>query len=365
MNETESAGQKVRVAVFLVVTVAVAIAAILILGKSRSLFASKATLHTTFQNTGGLLIGSGVRLAGVDVGNVRSIHFDPDPKVRRVDVALSVRTADLPRIRKDSVAQVTSKGLLGDMIVDITIGSEDQPALRDGDPIASAEAAGLGQVVEGLGAAIGKVDVLAGDVDFRVRELLTPQVAADLGRIAHSTAAVMEGVEHGRGLAHALLYQPALADDVSGAVQSLRRSIGELDDVLAQAKNGKGLLHGLVYDPKGGEAVQELQKTAAGLEDIVATIEDGHGAIHSLIYEDQTKNLVQDLSEAARIVRKLAEETEQGKGTIGGLLKDPTIYEDLTTILGNLKRNELLKALIRFTIVKDDLNRPGRVESPK
>ena len=362
MNEGEAASQRLRVAIFVLVTLSVGIAGILILGGARSLFARKVTLHTTFQNTGGLLVGSSVRLAGVDIGNVHAIHFDPDPKVRRVDVDLSVRADDLQRIRKNSVAQVTSKGLLGDMIVDIALGDPDQPPLHDGDHIASAEAAGLGQVVEGLGAAISKVDVLAGDVDLRVRELLTPQVAADLGRIAHSTAAVMEGAEHGRGLAHELIYDPALANDIGGSVQSLRQSIGEVEGLLAEARTGRGLLHGLLYDPKGGEAVGELQKTAASLEDIVATVQNGHGAIHSLIYEDETKNLVQDLSEAARIVRKLAEETEEGKGTIGGLLRDPTIYEDLTTVLGNLKRNELLKALIRFTIVKDNLNGTGRVE---
>ncbi len=364
MNESEAASQRVRVAVFLLVTLAVGIAGVLVLAGARSLFARKVTLHTTFQNTGGLLVGSSVRLAGVDIGSVHAIHFDRDPKVRRVDVDLHIRADDLARIRKNSVAQVTSKGLLGDMIVDISIGDPDQPPLHDGDHIASAEAAGLGQVVEGLGAAISKVDVLAGDVDLRVRELLTPQVAADLGRIAHSTAAVMEGVEHGHGLAHALLYEPAMADQVAGSIHSIRQSVGEVQGLLTEARTGHGLVHGLLYDPKGGETVAELQKTAAGLEDIVATIKDGHGAIHSLIYEDDTKNLVQDLSEAARIVRKLAEETEEGKGTIGGLLRDPTIYEDLTTVLGNLKRNELLKALIRFTIVKDNLNAPGRELPP-
>ena len=45
------------------------------------------------------------------------------------------------------------------------------------------------------------------------------------------------------------------------------------------------------------------------------------------------------------------------------LLEDPTVYEDLTNILGNIKRNVLLKALIRYTVVKDGLERPGRVVS--
>jgi hypothetical protein len=41
-------------------------------------------------------------------------------------------------------------------------------------------------------------------------------------------------------------------------------------------------------------------------------------------------------------------------GTLGGLLKDPTVYEDLNTVLGNVKRNTLFKALIRYTVEEDE-----------
>src|ERR1700744_4309311 len=123
MNDKQAPSPRVRVRVFPVGTLAVAIAGTLVLGTPRSLFARKVTLHTTFQNTSGLLVGSAVRLAGVDIGSGRSIHFDRDPRVRHVDVDLGVRADSLVRIRKDSVAQVTSKGLLGDMIVDISLGN--------------------------------------------------------------------------------------------------------------------------------------------------------------------------------------------------------------------------------------------------
>ena len=56
-------------------------------------------------------------------------------------------------------------------------------------------------------------------------------------------------------------------------------------------------------------------------------------------------------------LRRLAKETEEGKGTIGGLLKDPTVYQDLKRTLDNVERNTLLRALIRFAIKHDHIDR--------
>ena len=44
---------------------------------------------------------------------------------------------------------------------------------------------------------------------------------------------------------------------------------------------------------------------------------------------------------------------------------DPTVYEDLKTVLGNVERNVLLKALVRFAIKEGDLEREPRVPKAK
>jgi hypothetical protein len=44
----------------------------------------------------------------------------------------------------------------------------------------------------------------------------------------------------------------------------------------------------------------------------------------------------------------------QGKGTLGALLVDPSVYEDLKMLLGNVQRNQALRALVRYSIQKDD-----------
>jgi phospholipid/cholesterol/gamma-HCH transport system substrate-binding protein len=126
--------------------------------------------------------------------------------------------------------------------------------------------------------------------------------------------------------------------------------------MVARVESGPGTLHGLVYRDDAAELVAHAEKAVDQLAAVVGEVEHGKGMLHSLVYEDQDRrNLVENLTEASRILRKLGEEIDAGKGTVGALLKDPSAYEDLKIILGNVKRNRMLRALIRFTIVKDDV----------
>ena len=44
----------------------------------------------------------------------------------------------------------------------------------------------------------------------------------------------------------------------------------------------------------------------------------------------------------------------QGKGTVGALLVDPSVYEDMKMVLGNVERNDVLRALVRYSIKQDE-----------
>jgi phospholipid/cholesterol/gamma-HCH transport system substrate-binding protein len=59
-------------------------------------------------------------------------------------------------------------------------------------------------------------------------------------------------------------------------------------------------------------------------------------------------------------LNRVVQDIDRGRGTIGGLVRDPTVYEDLKTTLGNVQRNVLFKALIRFTMENDGLRRAER-----
>lgn len=59
------------------------------------------------------------------------------------------------------------------------------------------------------------------------------------------------------------------------------------------------------------------------------------------------------LAEFADRLNRVSTDVERGRGTLGGLIVDPSVYENMKTVLGNIERNVLLKAAIRWTIKED------------
>jgi phospholipid/cholesterol/gamma-HCH transport system substrate-binding protein len=57
-----------------------------------------------------------------------------------------------------------------------------------------------------------------------------------------------------------------------------------------------------------------------------------------------------DLRAAMASLRDITARIEAGEGTIGGLVQDPTIYENLAAFLEGAQRSVLLRALIRAAI---------------
>ena len=51
------------------------------------------------------------------------------------------------------------------------------------------------------------------------------------------------------------------------------------------------------------------------------------------------------------------DDVDRGKGTVGALIKDPTVYQDLKQLLGEVRRNVILRSVVRMTIAKDGLER--------
>jgi phospholipid/cholesterol/gamma-HCH transport system substrate-binding protein len=53
-------------------------------------------------------------------------------------------------------------------------------------------------------------------------------------------------------------------------------------------------------------------------------------------------------------LRSIVSGVKNGKGTLGALLVDPSVYDDLKALLGNVERNQVLRALVRYSIKQDD-----------
>lgn len=356
----------IRVGLFVALALGLLIVTVFVLGQERSMFSTKTHLYTSFRDINGLIEGAPVRLAGIDVGLVTGIAFSEDLARGEARVELAIEDEFMPRVRGDSRAFIDSKGLLGDKIVNLTVGSPKAPQLRDGQYIKPGEGVsfeGLAKQVESTASAIGSA---AQEAQGAVKDLASPEIVDNLRRITGSLASILEQVEQGDGLAHHLVYDPAYEQRTSALLANLadtsakaRAAAGRIDHVLERVEQGPGTLHALVYGEDGSAALTEMRRAASGVAEVTDHLNHGPGLAAVLLRDESGREMVHDLAEFADRLNRISIGIERGRGTLGALIVDPSVYEDLKSVLGNIERNVLFKALIRATIKNDGIQRPA------
>jgi phospholipid/cholesterol/gamma-HCH transport system substrate-binding protein len=379
-DERRELGVKFRVGLFVLVALAVFLATIYALGARARLFEARYVVYADFTEVGGLTEGATVRLAGVQIGRVGGVHLPGEPGGKvRVDLDITRRYAD--RIRKDSIARIETQGLLGDKVVEITVGTAATPALEAGEVLAARDPTDLGRVLnQGAGA--------VQDMGALMAELRTSAATLNRSKLIESTSAtvdrinrVVDQVEHGRGWAHALLYDEPVAlkrlNDAIATTQALldrldrgqgaagvlvspestaagKRFVAAMDRLarMVEAPGGEeGLLPGLLFDPKYKGTLEDLRATAKNLREISDRVAAGRGTLGALVTgsadDGGLGTAVQDLKVAIHNLRSVSQKLSAGEGTLGALVADPTVYERLVTILEGAQRSFLLRSLIR------------------
>jgi phospholipid/cholesterol/gamma-HCH transport system substrate-binding protein len=128
-----------------------------------------------------------------------------------------------------------------------------------------------------------------------------------------------------------------------------------VNQVLAQVRNGPGLAHEVLYGAESQKAIAQFGGAADELRQTLKGIRDGNGLARSVIYGDEaSQQTMANLEAMSSDLKSIVADVRAGKGTLGALLVDPSIYEDLKVVLGNVERNKALRALVRYSIRRDE-----------
>lgn len=371
---------QLRVGAFVLVSVGVFLGLIYLLGARARLFEARYTLHADFTEVGGLVDGATVRLAGVQIGRVAAVRLPPQPGGKvRVELRIASRYAD--RIRQDSVARIDTQGLLGDKIVEITVGSASAPPVLSGGALAAREPTDIGQFIRQGSEVVQNINALSQNLRQTAEALSQSKVIADFAASAASARRITGQIESGQGLAHALLYgEPATlrkldrllastqaileraerGEGVVGVLSSkesteaARRFVRAMDRfgrAMDQKPGESGLMSALLFDPKYRAVADDLRDVAKNLRDVSDRLAGGRGVLGGLL-NDQTeggdvRQIAADLKVAVENLKQVSEKLNSGQGTLGALLVDPTVYENLSAVLEGTQRSTLLRSLIR------------------
>jgi phospholipid/cholesterol/gamma-HCH transport system substrate-binding protein len=198
---------------------------------------SQFTLYATFRHVKGLHMGSEVSLSGLRIGVVSRITISEANKKDLV-VEMSIARNAQQYIRKDSIAQIRTQGVLGDKYIEIGFGSEGSPVLKHGDSITSDEQEDLfsqsGKLVGGLSKKFSE----GGDFDSLMQNLNTvsknlasittelrqSRTSENLGKSIAHLEAIMGKVNRGEGTLGGLISDPTIYEDVKAITGGAKRS---------------------------------------------------------------------------------------------------------------------------------------------
>jgi phospholipid/cholesterol/gamma-HCH transport system substrate-binding protein len=301
---------------FVLVSLGLLAVAILSLSSQRGIWTPRYRLVGYYENVGGLVSGAEARLAGTRVGRVESVTLssrsDGRPAVR---VVLQLDRAVADRIRGDSEASIATAGLLGDQLVEISMGTDATQPLVDGAEIRTLSPFDLGVMISRGSEALDSIRNLARNLD-------------------------------------------AVVGDVRESMGERRISdtFGALAEIVDEVRHGQGTLHSLIYEPYKGGAVQHLEGSLSSLASILAEVEHGDGVLHSLVYDAPSEqDVVLEILEAGAKMNTILGRVERGDGTLGLLLNDPTLYEELKLLVGGANRSTLVRSVVDF-VTRDDEN---------
>jgi phospholipid/cholesterol/gamma-HCH transport system substrate-binding protein len=165
------------------------------------------------------------------------------------------------------------------------------------------------------------------------------------------------------------------ADRLSRAVKNLENTSSRLNQILDEVNTavervnqGPGLAHEVLYGEDGAKAVAQFGRAADEVALTLQGIREGDGIAHQVLYgggDANSQKIVEDIAAITGDFRILARNLREGKGTHGALMVDPSVYEDVKVLLGNVQRNEVLRALVRYSIQQDEQRPRVEVRDPE
>lgn len=349
---------EVLVGLIVIVALVIAAGSILILGQEAKIFDSKMTYRTNLPDASGLRVGSPVTMAGVRVGTVSRIFLPTDPQSAGIEVFVSVDEDYAPRVRQDTTATPVILQLVSnEKSVNLTPGSPEKPALRDGDfitpnvPESIFEKGGsIADTVETITADLREILVaIRQGKGLLGRAIIDPEFGQEgmTRAVAAMTNAeqVLENLETGRGFVGKLLvddeYAARISNDLAAGAEAMR-VVGQ------RISQGEGVLGQLTSKGEADALVADLGRTATALAEVAESLRAGKGLAGALIGDDEraqrvANNLDASLANLASITRKI----DEGQGTLGKLVNEPTLHEDATLLMRGVRESKIATWLLR------------------
>lgn len=343
---------------------------IFLIGDERRFFNSSMPIHTKFSDVQGLKAGAPVRMGGIDVGTVKKVGYKKGSIDTTIYVELDIVKDEAARIRKDSIARVAAKGLLGDKMVEITKGVSSE-TVPPGGEIKGEEPTDLMGIAQGM---TTKANDALGNISKVSESFADERLHQDIRGSAASMNKLLGDVANGEGYPHKFLTEKDEAERISNTLKNIEKATAELTltlvevrGVVTRVKSGPGFAHDMIYGDGPKNEIAQFGAAAGEVASTLKGIRDSDSFVHDALYggKGNGAEALANVTAMTADLRAIVADMRKGKGTVGALLVDPSIYDDVKTMVGNVSRNDILRSLVRYSIRQDEKKPTVEVTPPK
>ena len=293
-------------------------------GGGAGFFWQNYTLKVKFDNVAGLMTGSPVRVAGVQVGTVDSVILSGEG----VEVWFNVKDDFRPLVTDRSTAVLGTLSLLGEAAVDISAGLGGTPIPEWGYVRVGVAEGTIAQLTSQAGGTITEARLLVEDIrkgKGTIGQLFTnDSVYREFDALIAAAERVANSVQTGKGTVGKMINDDELYAELNAAVANLNA-------ITSGVRKGEGSLGKLMTDPAMADS---LSATSANLETMTAKLNRGEGTAGKLLTDDA---LYQRLDSMASRLDTVLQSLNNGEGTAGQLLRDKALYENMNQTMGEAR----------------------------
>lgn len=279
--------------------------AIFILGGQRGTFLRTKLVHARFTDIGGLKKGDNVWFAGVKIGMIRYIRIEGKHKVL---VTFGIDASVDSLIRKDSRVRISSDGIMGNRIVVIYGGSNQEKNLAESDVIEADVYADPQELFRTLGNSSHDLADLASNLKEISNEILNGP--GSISRLLNDSMLSNSIAQTGAGLHRAIDRLEITASRTGRLVESLQESAQRLHEPGNLAYE---LLEDTTFYHNLMASSEHLKTGLAGLADFSKSLENckvalsgQRGIAGTLLYDSLSavhlKSTLTNLDSASRVL---------------------------------------------------------------
>lgn len=225
-------------------------------------------------NASGLVKKSSVKMAGIPIGVITDIQLSNG--IARIDIVVR----DEVNLRQSAQAEIKANGILGDKYVEVSPGSPEDPALKDGDQILNVNDKGS---LEGL---MSQISDIGGSLKMVANSI--KESVEDKGTDKHILGRIVQNIEH-------------LTADISQITQENK---GKVTEILTEIRNITKSLESTLNNNDSGfkKNWARLDQILKNVEDVTNKINQGQGTIGKLINDEKT---VEEINTAVEGINNL------------------------------------------------------------